>query len=99
MKILRRKPKVRPKKTASRNHALAGSTPRNGSIFVATNTSNNVAVLRTLPEIVMSAFFFFFFFFFFFKKKKKKKKKQDRIGMHWGTRLSWEPKERKLQMG
>ncbi len=27
----------------------------NGAIFVATSTSNNVAVLRTLPEMVMSA--------------------------------------------
>jgi hypothetical protein len=26
-----------------------------GAIFIATSTSNNVAVLRTLPEMVMSA--------------------------------------------
>ena len=31
--------------------ALAGSSPDSGVIFVATSTSNKVAVLRTLPEI------------------------------------------------
>lgn len=36
-------------------HASAGSNLESGVIFVATNTSNNVAVLRTLPEMVMSA--------------------------------------------
>jgi hypothetical protein len=34
--------------------ASAGSNPASGAIFVATSTSNNVAVLRTLPEMVMS---------------------------------------------
>jgi hypothetical protein len=37
------------------NQALAGSNPAIGAIFIATNTSNRVAVLRTLPEMVMSA--------------------------------------------
>ena len=37
------------------NQAFAGSNPESGAIFVATSTSNNVAVLRTLPEMVMSA--------------------------------------------
>jgi hypothetical protein len=36
------------------NQALAGSNPASGDIFGATSTSNNVAVLRTLPEVVMS---------------------------------------------
>lgn len=36
--------------------AFAGSNPESGAIFVATSTPNNVAVLRTLPEMVMSAY-------------------------------------------
>jgi hypothetical protein len=35
--------------------ASAGSNPESGAIFVATSTSNRVAVFRTLPEMVMSA--------------------------------------------
>jgi hypothetical protein len=35
--------------------SAAESNPASGVIFVATNTSNNVAVLRTLPEMVSSA--------------------------------------------
>jgi hypothetical protein len=38
-----------------RNQASAGSKPVSVPILVATSTSNRVAVLRTLPEIVMSA--------------------------------------------
>jgi hypothetical protein len=34
--------------------SAAGSNPANGVIFVATNTSNNVAELRTLPAMVSS---------------------------------------------
>ncbi len=37
------------------NHAFAGSNPGIGAIFVATSTSNKVAVLRTLPEMPISA--------------------------------------------
>jgi hypothetical protein len=33
--------------------AFAGSNPEGGAIFVATSTSSSVAVLRTLPEMVM----------------------------------------------
>jgi hypothetical protein len=37
------------------SQAFAGSDPESGAIFVTTNTSNKVAVLRKLPEMVMSA--------------------------------------------
>jgi hypothetical protein len=36
-------------------YVFAGSSPEVGAIFIATSTSNNVAVLRMLPERVMSA--------------------------------------------
>ena len=39
----------------SANQALAGSNPENSAIFVATSTSNKVAVLRTFPEMLRSA--------------------------------------------
>jgi hypothetical protein len=37
------------------NQASAGSNSESDAIFVAISTSNRVAVLRTLPEIVTSA--------------------------------------------
>jgi hypothetical protein len=36
------------------HQAFAGSNPKSGAIFMAASTSNNVAVFRTLPEMVMS---------------------------------------------
>jgi hypothetical protein len=48
-----------PRAKLNENHeqiqASAGSSPGNGAILIATSTSNNVAVLRTFPEMVMSA--------------------------------------------
>jgi len=43
------------KKVAMSHQAFGESNPKSGAIFIATSTSNNVAVLRTLPEMVMSA--------------------------------------------
>ena len=43
------------KKVAVGHQAFGASTPKSGAIFIATITTNNVAVLRTLPEMVMSA--------------------------------------------
>jgi CRP-like cAMP-binding protein len=44
-------PAQRPRAT----HAFAGSKPESSGIFIATTTSSKVAVLRTLPEMPMSA--------------------------------------------
>jgi hypothetical protein len=35
--------------------ALAGPNPEVGDILIATSTPNNVAVLRTLPEVPVAA--------------------------------------------
>jgi len=47
-------PKFQSSKS-EQTQALAGSMPASSGIFMATTTSSNVAVLRTLPEMVMSA--------------------------------------------
>ena len=48
-------PKSRDRGKDMGNQALAGLDPESGAIFVATSTSNNVALLRTLPAMPMSA--------------------------------------------
>jgi len=52
---LRRDREAQLKKTATANQASAWSKPERGPIFVATRTRIKVAVIRTLPEMVMSA--------------------------------------------
>ena len=48
-------PKCRSRRLRGAHQAFAGFNPKSGAIFTASSTSNNVAVLRTLPEMVMSA--------------------------------------------
>jgi len=48
-------PKHRSRRQRRANQALAGFNPKSGVIFVAISTSNKVAVLRTLPEMPISA--------------------------------------------
>ncbi len=50
-----RNPQSKTSRGRYANQAFAGSKPASGPILVATSTCSRVAVLRTLPEMVMSA--------------------------------------------